>query len=213
MLGYDDLLLPQRLWSRAEVLARPSPVPKAPGVYAWYFRNLDSLVPSLDCLSAGEFQLLYIGISPSAPPKNGKLPSKQSLNHRIRYHMQGNAEGSTLRLSLGCILAGQLGIQLRRVGSGKRLTFASGEQRLSEWLEDNARVAWLPCEAPWTVEAPRSTCHSTWSRTAGARSTGCLRSCAGMQRGGLGSCPSSGSRVVRLASTGSRVTGAALTGL
>jgi GIY-YIG catalytic domain len=33
------------------------------------------------------------------------------------------------------------------------LTFASGEQRLSEWLEENARVAWLPCEAPWTVEA------------------------------------------------------------
>ena len=149
----DDLLLPRRLWSRAEVLARPSPVPKAPGVYAWYFRNLDSLVPSLDCLCAGEFRLLYIGISPSAPPTNGKLPSKQLLNHRLRYHMQGNAEGSTLRLSLGCILAGQLGIQLRRVGSGNRLTFGTGEQRLSEWMEDNARVAWLPCAEPWTLEA------------------------------------------------------------
>jgi hypothetical protein len=43
----------------------------------------------------------------------------------------GNAEGSTLRLSSGCILAEQLGIQLRRVGSGKRLTFGTGEQRLS----------------------------------------------------------------------------------
>jgi hypothetical protein len=153
MLPCDDLLRPQRLWTRAEVLARPSPVPKAAGVYAWYFRGLDSLLPSLDCIGCGEFRLLYIGISPSAPPSNGKLPSRQSLHHRIRYLMQGNAEGSTLRLSLGCILAEQLGIQLRRVGSGSRLTFATGEQRLSEWLEDNARVAWLPCEAPWTVEA------------------------------------------------------------
>lgn len=75
------------------------------------------------------------------------------LYHRLRYHTQGKAEGSTLRLSLGRILAEQLGIQLRRVGSGKRLTFAMGERRLSEWLEDSARVAWLPCEAPWTVEA------------------------------------------------------------
>src|SRR6476620_466398 len=145
MLPCDDLLVPQHLWTRAEVLARPSPVPKAPGVYAWYFRKLDSRVPSLDCLAAGEFRLLYIGISPSAPPSNGKLPSKQSLNHRLRYHMRGNAEGSTLRLSLGCILAAQLGIELRRVGSGKRLTFGPGEQRLSEWLEENARVAWFPC--------------------------------------------------------------------
>lgn len=101
----------------------------------------------------GEFHLLYIGISPSAPPSNGKLPSKQSLYDRIRHHMQGNAEGSTLRLSLGCILSEQLGIQLRRVGSGKRFTFAAGEPRLSAWLEENARVAWLPCAEPWTMEA------------------------------------------------------------
>lgn len=67
--------------------------------------------------------------------------------------MLGNAEGSTLRLSLGCILSEQLGIELRRVGSGNRLTFATGEGRLSEWLEDNARVAWLQCEQPWEMEA------------------------------------------------------------
>jgi hypothetical protein len=122
--------------------------------YYCYFRNLDRLIPSQDCLAVGEYRLLlYIGISPSAPPSNGKLPSKQSLNHRLRYHMRGNAEGSTLRLSLGCILAELLGIELRRVGSGNRLTFGIGEQRLSEWLDENARVAWLPCAEPWTLEA------------------------------------------------------------
>ena len=36
----DGLVQPARLWSRAEVLARPSPVPRRPGVYGWYFREL-----------------------------------------------------------------------------------------------------------------------------------------------------------------------------
>ena len=67
MLSCDDLLRPRRLWSRAEILARPSPVPKAPGVYAWYFRNLDTLIPTTDYHAAGDFRLLYISISPSAP--------------------------------------------------------------------------------------------------------------------------------------------------
>jgi hypothetical protein len=44
-------------WSTAEVLARSSPVPKAAGVYAWYFRGLDSLIPSLDCIGRGQFML------------------------------------------------------------------------------------------------------------------------------------------------------------
>jgi hypothetical protein len=66
--------------------------------------------------------------------------------------MQGNAEGSTLRLSLGCLLAHQLGIELRRVGSGVRMTFSTGEQRLSDWLAENARVVWTVCDQPWRLE-------------------------------------------------------------
>jgi hypothetical protein len=131
----DDLLNPGRLWSRQEILSRASPVPKVPGVYAWYFRNMPPHVPSTGCATAGDFNLLYVGISPSAPPANGKAASKQTLWHRIRYHMRGNAEGSTLRLSLGCLLAEQLGIGLRRVGSGKRFTFSTGEKLLSEWCQ------------------------------------------------------------------------------
>src|SRR5260370_5302495 len=107
----DNLLYPERLWSRQEVLSPPSPVPKTPGVYAWYFRNLPAYVPTTRSQSSGEFRLLYVGISPSAPPTNGKAASKQSLLHRVRYHMRGNAEGSTLRLSLGCLLAVNLGIE------------------------------------------------------------------------------------------------------
>ena len=125
---------------------------RSPGVYAWYFRNLPPNIPTTGCTSIGEFHLLYVGISPSAPPTNGKAASKQSLLHRVRYHMRGNAEGSTLRLSLGCLLADQLGIELRRVGSGNRFTFSAGEQRLSEWMDENARVAWNVVEEPWKLE-------------------------------------------------------------
>jgi hypothetical protein len=66
--------------------------------------------------------------------------------------MQESAAGSTLRLSLGCILADQLGIELRRVGRGKRFTFSTGEAALSKWLEEKAGVVWRVCEKPWELE-------------------------------------------------------------
>lgn len=66
--------------------------------------------------------------------------------------MRGNAEGSTLRFTLGCLLEEDLGIQLRRVGSGKRRTFASGEAILSDWLSKNAFVTWVACSEPWRHE-------------------------------------------------------------
>jgi hypothetical protein len=66
--------------------------------------------------------------------------------------MKGSAEGSTLRLSLGCLLADHLGIELRPVGNSKRLTFSTGEAPLSQWLEENARVTWHVCERPWELE-------------------------------------------------------------
>ncbi|MFF3911407.1 GIY-YIG nuclease family protein [Streptomyces sp. NPDC001848] len=54
--------------------------------------------------------------------------STQNLRKRVRYHYRGNAAGSTLRLTLCCLL----GLELRRVGSGNRLTFGkSGEASLS----------------------------------------------------------------------------------
>jgi hypothetical protein len=66
--------------------------------------------------------------------------------------MTGNAEGSTLRLSLGCLLSEQLGIQLRRVGSGNRYTFAQGEDSLSEWMDENAFLTWTVYSEPWVLE-------------------------------------------------------------
>jgi len=150
---YDALLRPPRFYSRREVLIRPSPVPARPGVYVWYFRKVPLGVPVDGCNRHDSMTLLYVGISPSKPPSNGKSPSKQSLAARVRYHFAGNAEGSTLRLTLGCLLADQLGIRLTRVGSGGRYTFTNpGEIRLDAWLEQNARVCWVEHPEPWELE-------------------------------------------------------------
>jgi len=97
--------------------------------------------------------LLYVGISPKAPPLKGGSPSRSTLRQRIRTHYRGNAEGSTLRRTLGCLLSSQLGIQLRRVGSGGRYTFTNpGEQALDRWMDQHAFVTWIEVEAPWQVE-------------------------------------------------------------
>lgn len=146
-----ELLEPAKLWTRSEVLSRPCPVPNAAGVYAWYFRTCPDGVPTEGCVRRGDLTLLYVGISPKAPPATG-TPSRQTLRTRLRYHFRGNAEGSTLRLTLGCLLSLSLGIELRRVGSGRRMTFATGEQILNDWLDQNARVAWLMCGEPWRTE-------------------------------------------------------------
>lgn len=134
------LVSPDRLWSAQEILVRPSPVPAAAGVYGWHFKQQPH--PDLD---AG--RLLYVGI---APRYMANRTSTQNLRKRVRYHYRGNAAGSTLRLTLGCLL----GLELRCVGSGKRMTFGKvGEAKLSQWMADNARVSWIEQSEPWDLES------------------------------------------------------------
>lgn len=142
---YDALLKPAKLWQRNEIVSDAVTLPKVGGIYAWYFQGIPSGVPITDCIKGEGLTLLYIGIAPRASS------SKDNLHKRIRYHYMGNAYGSTLRLSLGCLLGKELGIQLRRV-SERRMTFAQGEEKLSEWLAANAFVVWMTTAEPWTVE-------------------------------------------------------------
>jgi hypothetical protein len=145
--------LATNIHTRAEVLARPSPVPREPGVYGWWFGELPADINVANCKARDGLVLLYAGISPKEPPKNGRGPSKESLQSRIRTHYTGNAEGSTLRRTLGCLLAERLQIELRRYGSGKRLHFGLGEGVLSRWMDTNAHVSWLPLTQPWLLES------------------------------------------------------------
>ena len=120
--------------------------PRRPGVYAWLFRARLPGVPLTDCFTRDGMSVLYVGISPESEA------SRATLRSRIRYHFRGNAEGSTLRRTLGCLLEPEIGTCLRRVGSGNRFTFADAEAALSEWMAAKAAVAWLEVERPWLVE-------------------------------------------------------------
>ena len=149
----EHLLRPIRLYTAVDVAGRPCPVPARPGVYAWYF---DDPPPGIDiaaCHRVDGRSLLYVGISPKAPPLNGKAASRSTLRKRIQTHYFGNAEGSTFRRTLGCLLSAPLSIQLRRVGSGGRYTLTNpGEQRLDQWMGRHAFVTWVETDAPWQLE-------------------------------------------------------------
>jgi hypothetical protein len=148
----DALRNPARLWTREEVLQRPSPVPAVSGLYAWFFREVPEGVAVQGCVTRDDATLLYVGIAPRAPSASGKISSR-TLRTRIRQHYQGNASGSTLRLTLGCLLRERLGIQLCRTGAKDRLTFAEGERKLSEWMAGNAFVCWVEHPRPWEIES------------------------------------------------------------
>ena len=149
-----SLLQPNRLWSAGEIVNGFAHVPKAAGVYAWYFDEVPPGVPTNGCHTSPDGQvLLYVGIAPKEA-KTATKPSTRTLRDRLRDHLVGNAEGSTLRLTLGCLLAEQLGIRLRRVGSGKRHTFTNpGEIVLDRWLAAHAHIAIAAVERPWDVES------------------------------------------------------------
>ena len=143
----EELTNPKTLYSRSEILTKPCPVPQNKGLYAWYFTNIPPLVISEGCIKKDEKTLLYAGISPK--DEN----SKQNLRKRITNHFRGNAEGSTLRLTLGTLLGRESDFPLRRVGSGNRKTFTHlGEQWLDKWMDINAYVCWVEYEKPWEVE-------------------------------------------------------------
>jgi hypothetical protein len=147
---FEELTQPNILYSRSEVLAKPCPVPDQWGTYAWYFRDIPGNLPTEGCITKDNLTLLYAGISPD---KVGKPNSKANIRIRITNHYRGNAEGSTLRRSLGVLLTEQSDFPLRRVGSGKRMTFTHlGEQWLDTWMEKNAFVCWVTHPAPWKLE-------------------------------------------------------------
>ena len=135
------------LLTRAEILARSDLIPQSRGAYAWFFRSPPPGVPTDGCYVRDGLTLLYVGIS----PKNER--SRQHLRKRVAHHLKGNAEGSTLRLTLGTLLAPISDYPLRRVGSGKRMTFThQGEQWLDAWLDENALVCWTEHPEPWLLE-------------------------------------------------------------
>lgn len=131
-------------------MCHPTPVPAVNGIYFWWFKEIPPGVPIEGCITQDGYTLLYVGISPD---KKSKPNSRANLRQRIKTHYSGNAEGSTLRRTLGVLLSTTSNFPLRRVGSGKRTTFTHpGEQWLDQWMDKNTRVYWITDEEPWVLE-------------------------------------------------------------
>ncbi|MCZ4577587.1 GIY-YIG nuclease family protein [Gordonia amicalis] len=137
--------------ARGQVLA--GDVPQRAGIYAWWFRDLpsDRIDPSA-CVKRDGLTLLYVGISPNKPTTSGRSRRSQNLRKRLRNHYRGRASTSTLRLSLGVLLAEQLGIELRRYGNAGKRHFGSGEWDLDRWMDTNTVVSWIESDEPWLLE-------------------------------------------------------------
>ncbi|BAH76755.1 GIY-YIG nuclease family protein [Solidesulfovibrio magneticus] len=141
----DRLLNPKFLYTRFELIQNRNLIPKNPGIYTWYFKEISTLVPTDDCHVFENKKLLYLGISPRQSPSASM--SKQNLQKRIINHCRGNASSSTLRFTLGCLR----GLPLWRVG--RRTNFGKeGEKSLSDWMNTNALVTWVEYPSPWDIE-------------------------------------------------------------
>jgi hypothetical protein len=89
--------------------------------------------------------LLYVGTS------------KRPLGERLREHVIDDTSRSTLRRSIGCLLAEHLQIEfvVKRQSRGTRCHFGfdpTGELALSNWMEENARVSWVEHNQPSLLE-------------------------------------------------------------
>ena len=131
-------MAPEKIMSLSEL--HQSDLRPVSGVYGWYFRKIPPHIPTKECEYTRwwgrKWKLLYIGLG-------------RNLRSRIlNMHFNGDADSSSLRLSLGCLLCRKLRIYLWKYPDfpKRKYTFGhKGEQKLSEWMADYARVAWREC--------------------------------------------------------------------
>jgi hypothetical protein len=140
-----ELLYSARLYQWSELKHSPHFPPSSPGIYGWFFKRVPPGVPTASCVVREGAILLYVGISPNSEASEG------TLRKRLRIHFEGNAEFSTLRQTLGCLLQGELEITLNLDSSGRK-TFGEKENMLNEWMAANCVIAWITTPEPWLLE-------------------------------------------------------------
>jgi len=122
-----------------------SAAPREKGIYSWWFTSGSLRVPDAPYETTNGFELLYVGIAPSS------ATSKSMLRPRLVRHATGDASRSTLRLTLGVLLAHELDLTLG-IHEGRPNWGPHGEAKLSRWMSEHARIAWTVHLEPWTVE-------------------------------------------------------------
>jgi hypothetical protein len=151
MISYDvaPFLQPERFHAADEIALNPAIVPDSPGIYGWWFDDTITDVPLQDSLLVHGRRLLYVGIAPNGAQRT---TGKRTLRDRLKNHCRGRIAQSTLRLTLTSLVGRELGLVVRRRPSGKTELAPGGEQRLSQWMAEHLRVAWLVHPQPWDLE-------------------------------------------------------------
>jgi hypothetical protein len=147
----EELLHPEHLYSVGELRNAPTLIPQEAGVYAWWFSKVPSAVPVETTAIHRSRYLLYVGIAPRKPSAAGSV-SGSTLRNRLLNHCRGPLASSTLRRTLAVLLAGELDLGVGRTTAGKLKMSPEHETRLSEWMDENARVVWLVNATPWEIE-------------------------------------------------------------
>ena len=150
-----EFVSPKQLYRPSEVLE--SIDDRTKGVYGWWFRHasVPRIVPLDGVREFAGMLLLYVGTGPTAK-------SKRFLRDRMKNHIDPDATRSTLRRTLGCLLAESLDLEFKVTRSNRRKQSGSivlhfglgdGELRLSDWMETNTQVSWVKCDLPWEQES------------------------------------------------------------
>ena len=118
----------------------PDLIPDLPGLYALLLDHPDALEPALqaarlklDPVRLGRRSVLYIGAT------------DDSLRRRLKCHLSNDTCRSTFRMSLGAVLAEELGLVARPVPGQRYFGFEpDSEAVLSQWIGEHVSVAVRP---------------------------------------------------------------------
>lgn len=96
--GVVDQLAAPKIWmSRSDILERSSPVPRTPGVYAWYLSANAAWADAVSRIVHSGCALMYVGIAPA------RRHSMSNFRKRLRLHSRENQKSSTFRKTLATL--------------------------------------------------------------------------------------------------------------
>jgi hypothetical protein len=124
-------------------------IPDAPGIYACAVGDGSGLLEvaryrAIECrppTPVSGAALLYVGSS-----------ERLGLRTRMLHHLHGDSRKSTLRQSIGVILARHLGLRGVAAPGRTAFHFGKGEKILSRWMQENLQFSHLCCEYPVDAE-------------------------------------------------------------
>jgi hypothetical protein len=147
----SDLLNPDCQFAVSDLRNKPTLIPAAAGIYAWWF----SKMPPGVCIDRTKMiegrHLLYVGIAPKKPSATEEA-GKRTLRDRLLNHCRGPIGSSTLRRTLATLLASDLALRIGRLPSRRIGMPAEDETKLTDWMDEHARLNWVTSTMPWEEE-------------------------------------------------------------